>query len=232
MFWVMMNVDNPDLGLLLTHQLGNTAVVVVDGNPEDGWTLENWDGVEVSAEPNLATRLFVDVRNVVTAPQTAAYRIGQAFATGDITAIANAIRDGVVDVATKVVGFIPKVVGDVVGSLQGPAPVQSGPPASSNPTVLSTAAKTRASISAVDPAKDVPKTKHEKANGATDLTDGNKAEPGKREPTTIGADADDHLADVVTITDTTGPADTVGAIDSATKADATSDAGGSQQAAA
>ena len=35
-----MNVDNPDLGLLLSHQLDNTDVVVITGNPEDGWTLD------------------------------------------------------------------------------------------------------------------------------------------------------------------------------------------------
>jgi hypothetical protein len=33
----------------------------------------------------------------VTAPQTASYRIGQAFATGDIATIAGAIRDGFAD---------------------------------------------------------------------------------------------------------------------------------------
>jgi len=34
-----LNVDNPDLGLLLSHQLDNTGVVVIKGNPQDGWTL-------------------------------------------------------------------------------------------------------------------------------------------------------------------------------------------------
>ena len=75
MFWTMMNVDNPALGLVLSHPLDNTSVVMVTGNPEDGWTLENWDGVELAADPSLPTKLFVDVRNVVTAPQTAAYRV-------------------------------------------------------------------------------------------------------------------------------------------------------------
>jgi hypothetical protein len=112
MFWVMMNVDNPDLGLLLSHPLGNTGVVVVTGNPEDGWTLVDWDGVQVAAQPSLPTKLFVDVRNVVTAPQTASYRIGRALATGDIATIVGAIRDGFVDVATKVVGFIPDAADD------------------------------------------------------------------------------------------------------------------------
>jgi hypothetical protein len=72
----------------------------------------DWDGVQVAAQPSLPTKLFVDVRNVVTAPQTASYRIGRAFATGDIATIVGAIRDGFVDVATKVVGFIPDAADD------------------------------------------------------------------------------------------------------------------------
>ena len=63
--------------------------------------------MQVAAEPSLSTKLFVNVRDVVTAPQTAAYRIGQAFATGDIATIAAAIQDGIVDVATKVISFVP-----------------------------------------------------------------------------------------------------------------------------
>ena len=95
MFWTMMNVDNPELGLLLSHPLDNTAVVVVTGNPEDGWTLGELGRCgSLPLTRRLPTKLFVDVRNVVTAPQTAAYRIGQAFATGDIATIAGAIRDG------------------------------------------------------------------------------------------------------------------------------------------
>jgi hypothetical protein len=239
MFWVMMNVDNPDLGLLLTHQLGNTAVVVVDGNPEDGWTLKNWDGVQVAAEPSLATKLFVDVRNVVTAPQTAVYRIGQAFATGDISAVANAIRDGVVDVATKVVGFIPKVVGDVAGSLQGSAPVQSDSPASSNPTTLSAATKAPELGSAkrltAEPA-DEPKTttvakKTETSNGATDLTDGNKVEPGK---TATTSNKGDQSSDVVTEITPVKADDDANADQTETTADADAakDTSSTQQAAA
>jgi broad specificity phosphatase PhoE len=177
MFWTMMNVDNPDLGLILSHPLDNAAVVVITGNPEDGWTLQNWDGVEVAAEPSLPTKLFVDVRNVVTAPQTAIYRIGQAFAAGDIAGLANAIRDGVVDVATKVVGFVPKVVSDVVGSLGGSSAVQSDQPATEQRSLRAVKEST------AEPAADTPTTttvakKSKKSDGATDLTGGNKFQPG------------------------------------------------------
>lgn len=44
MLWVEMNVGNPDLTLLRSHQLDNTAYVVIKGNPTNGWTLEDWDG--------------------------------------------------------------------------------------------------------------------------------------------------------------------------------------------
>lgn len=75
MAWTLMTVDNPNLLLALTHPLGNTAVVVVNGNSEDGWTLQSWDGIAVDPNPGLLTALFVAVRNAVVAPQTALYDI-------------------------------------------------------------------------------------------------------------------------------------------------------------
>jgi broad specificity phosphatase PhoE len=73
MAWTLMNVDNPDLLLAITHPLGTTDVVVVTGNPEDGWTLQSWDGIAVDPDPGLLTRLFVAVRSLIVAPQTALY---------------------------------------------------------------------------------------------------------------------------------------------------------------
>jgi broad specificity phosphatase PhoE len=43
MFWVLMNVHNPDLSLLSTKPLPNVGRVVLTGNPSDGWTLNEWD---------------------------------------------------------------------------------------------------------------------------------------------------------------------------------------------
>jgi broad specificity phosphatase PhoE len=43
MFWVLMNVDNPDRSLLTSKPLPNMGRVVVTGNPSDGWTLTDWD---------------------------------------------------------------------------------------------------------------------------------------------------------------------------------------------
>jgi len=43
MFWVLMNVRNPDPSLLTTEPLPNVGHVVITGNPSDGWTLTEWD---------------------------------------------------------------------------------------------------------------------------------------------------------------------------------------------
>lgn len=82
MAWTMMNVANPDLLLAVTHPLGNTAVVVMNGSPEDGWTLQSWDGIAVDPNPNLLTSLFVAVRSLVVAPQTAIYDLHESLRSG------------------------------------------------------------------------------------------------------------------------------------------------------
>lgn len=43
----MMSVKNPDPLLLLFHPLSNTGIVVIQGNPHDGWTLVSWNGTPV-----------------------------------------------------------------------------------------------------------------------------------------------------------------------------------------
>lgn len=204
MFWVMMNVDNPDFGLLLSHQLGNTGVVVVTGNPEDGWLLEEWDGVAVSANPPLLTKLFVDVRDLVTAPQTALYNIGQAFASGDIAALANAVRDGVVNVVRAVVEFVPNVVRDIADEFSRSsagtvdAPVNINAATERSPAEL-VDAKAKSDTPAAETTEEYDTatvlTETGKRNGATDLTDGNKVEAGTATETatdTLGADVDDQ----------------------------------------
>lgn len=80
-FWALMNVDNPDFGLIVNEALTTgellpyTGVIEVRGNPEDGWTLLSWDGQAVPEDPGLLTELFVDVRDLITAPQMAIYHL-------------------------------------------------------------------------------------------------------------------------------------------------------------
>ena len=142
MAWTLMNVDNPDLSLLLGHPLGNTAVVTVNGNPTDGWTLVSWDGTAVSQNPALLTKLFVDTRKLITVPQMAIFNVIQAIGTRDISTIAGAIRDGVVDTAKAVVNYPVAVVKSVVQSIQTGTVIQPAPPPAPVQAVTPTATLT------------------------------------------------------------------------------------------
>jgi hypothetical protein len=114
----MMNVKNPDLLLLLTHPLNNTGTVVVQGDPQDGWTLVNWDGTPVPPA-SLPTKLFVDVRDLITAPQFAVYNGWEALLTGDPTTIANAALDGAGQAGAAPVRFPFAVTRDLVEAVAG-----------------------------------------------------------------------------------------------------------------
>jgi hypothetical protein len=114
----LMNVNNPDPLLMLTHPLSNGGVVVVQGDPQDGWTLVSWDGTPVPPA-TLPTKLFVDVRNVITAPQFAGWDIWEALHTGDPTTIGTAIGDGAEQVGAATVHFPLAVTRDLVDAVRG-----------------------------------------------------------------------------------------------------------------
>lgn len=118
--WALMNVLNP----VLLPPLENTGVVVMTGNPEDGWTLQSWEGTPVSPEPDLITKLFMDLRALVVAPQTAIYTIGQALRYdtwyplgSSLPALLAAVGGGIVSVATAAVDFVVSVVRDIAGAV-------------------------------------------------------------------------------------------------------------------
>ncbi|GAY14846.1 hypothetical protein MSZK_15720 [Mycobacterium sp. shizuoka-1] len=196
MIWTMMNVDNPDILLMLKHPLGNTAVVVVTGNPEDGWMLQSWDGVAVSQNPSLGGQLFVNVRNLVVAPQTAVYNVVQAVKTRDLAKVVAAIRDGVVGVAKAGVEFVRDSVTDIAQAIRGALPGGAA----------ATPAATRAksvTVAATETA----------ANGATDLSDGNKVAPGK-----AGAGASRRAGSSQAVSDKSGQGAASGKADGGAKA--------------
>lgn len=122
-FWTLMNVDNPDFGLMLTQALSAgelldyTGVVQVQGNPEDGWTLISWDGIPVPQDPGLLTDLFVDVRDLITAPQMAFYHLWEALLTADPTAIVDALQTGLNDVGTALAQFPQAIIDDIAAEL-------------------------------------------------------------------------------------------------------------------
>lgn len=114
----LMSVNNPQPLLMLTHPLPNTGVVVVDGSPAGGWTMESWNGTPV-APASLPSSLFVDVRNLISEPQFASYDVLQAFLTGNPATIVNSIRDGVVQVGTATINFPFAVAQSLIDAVTG-----------------------------------------------------------------------------------------------------------------
>ena len=153
MFWTMMNVDNPDPTLLLTHQLDNTETVVVEKNDDGSWTLRSWGGEDVGPA-TLPVQLFVNTRDLIVAPQTAAYNMRQPVLALDPQGIAESGAQGVEDVAKATVKFGTDTVTDIGNAVKG----------------LGSAAQSAAPATRLT----------EKTNGATDLTAGNKVAPGSR----------------------------------------------------
>ncbi|OBK24303.1 hypothetical protein A5634_02910 [Mycobacterium asiaticum] len=115
----LMNVNNPNPFLLLTHQLNNTSVVVVEGDPKGGWNLVSWDGVPVGPA-SLPTKLFVDVRNLIVPPQLAIWNMWEGLLSGDPTTFVSTVRDGIESVGTAAINFPGAVAEDVIDTLSNP----------------------------------------------------------------------------------------------------------------
>ncbi len=122
--WTLMNVNNPDFSILLNELvkdhgfLTNGGQVIIDGSPGD-WTLVSYDGVAVPQDPGLGTELFVDVRNLLDAPQFAAYDIYEALLTGNSATIDPAIQAGVSQVDTALSQFPVEVFDQLVAAFGG-----------------------------------------------------------------------------------------------------------------
>ena len=122
--WTLMNVNNPDFGLVLNELFSTgellpyTGQVVVDGSPGD-WTLVSWDGTPVPQDPGLATDLFVDFRSLIEAPQFAGYDIYEALLGGNSATIDAALQTGLSQVDTALAQFPVAVFDDIVGALGG-----------------------------------------------------------------------------------------------------------------
>jgi hypothetical protein len=122
--WTLMNVNNPDFSLVLQELLNTgellpyTGQVVVDGSPGD-WTLVSWDGTPVPQDPGLPTELFVDSRDLITAPQFAGYDIYDALLTGNSATIDTAIQAGVSQIDMALTQFPVAVFDDIVSAFGG-----------------------------------------------------------------------------------------------------------------
>ena len=122
--WTLMNVNNPDFALVLQEFLDTgellpyTGQVVVDGSPGD-WTLVSWDGTPVPQDLGLPTDLFVDWRDLITAPQFAGYDIYEALLSGNSATIETAIQTGVSQIDTALTQFPVAVLDDIVSAFGG-----------------------------------------------------------------------------------------------------------------
>jgi len=122
--WTLMNVNNPDFSLVLQELLNTgellpyTGQVVVDGSPGD-WTLVSWDGTPVPQDPGLPTELFVDSRDLITAPQFAGYDVYDALLTGNSATIDTAIQAGVSQIDMALTQFPVAVFDDIVSAFGG-----------------------------------------------------------------------------------------------------------------
>ncbi|MCV7229657.1 histidine phosphatase family protein [Mycolicibacterium komossense] len=170
MFWTLMNVDNPDITLALTHPLNNTDVVVVDSNGQGGWTLKSWAGTAVGPA-TLPTQLFVNFRDLIVAPQTALYNLRLPILNLDGPGIVAGVQQGVSDVVAATGTFVVKSVQDIAAALGGLGQANTAPPAATKSVQLGSPTTTSAQT-AVE-----PKVSGTKSTGATDLSDGNKSTP-------------------------------------------------------
>lgn len=166
MFWTFMNVDNLTAAQkmeLLRASLRNTADVVIEGNPEDGWKLVSWDGRQFSAERTLVGELQVQLRTLVRQVGAEVRSVFQAFATRDLSVIVNAVNRAAGSTAFSFIKFTRAMNADVVERIEKavarvfPAPRSAVPADSTAPAVAasrSTATEAPESVESAEPVRD------------------------------------------------------------------------------
>jgi hypothetical protein len=90
--------------------------VVIQGDPQDGWTLVSWDGTPIGPA-NVPMEVFVDLRDLITAPQMTSYDIWQALLTLDPTTISQAFETGLDQVGTAITQLPVSVIDDIVDAV-------------------------------------------------------------------------------------------------------------------
>ena len=218
MVWTAMNVDNPDIGMLLANPLGNTQEVVLTGNEEDGWMMQSYAGMPVSQDPSLFTQLFVNARDLIVAPQTAVYNVVQALGTFDLQNIAVAVIDGVISVIQAGVDFVVNSVTDIVNAIIGVLP------GAAQITAPVTAASVKPAAAVEAPAATVP--------GTASITDAAPAAVRSDDAPQISARSKARTAasDSAAVSDGDSPAPAKAAAESSRRGSSDSDAGSSDAA--
>ncbi len=129
MFWTMMNAKNLTMTqkfqLLQTAALNNTDYVVIEGNPEDGWIVTDWNGQKFAPEPTFGHELNLQMRTLSRQLQQAATEVVQSFASHDLATIATAINRGIADASLSVTKFNRAVNAEVIKRIKGAFPSDS-----------------------------------------------------------------------------------------------------------
>ena len=210
MIWTMMNAKNltteQKIMLFTQHPLGNTGVVVVEGNPEDGWNLVEWNGVTIAGmQKGPIEQVLTQVRTLSRQLNSVAQDVAAAFQTGNVGAILTAINHGAADALFSTAKFVRAINAQVIGGvttaidnlqkkLAPPAPAAGTqttaptPGAGVSPAAFSAPAPVAAKAAAQagdSPAKvaDAPASANKvdgvKADGAKAGTDAGKADEAK-----------------------------------------------------
>lgn len=158
MFWTMMNAANltttQKLDLLRYAALGNTNYVVVEGNPEDGWVLVDWNGQRFTPEPTLGNEVQLQLRTLQRQLAATVQRVVEAFATLNPAKVVAAVIQGVGDATFSVAKFAGAVNDKVVRDLQSLAPATA--PVQSVQAVTTHAPSSTAPAAAAHPTADSP----------------------------------------------------------------------------
>ncbi|MGV0816199.1 histidine phosphatase family protein [Mycolicibacterium boenickei] len=212
MFWTIMNAKNLSMaqkGMLLSqYTLGNTDYVVVEGNPEDGWTLVDWNGQKFTPEPTFEHEVGLQFRTLSRQLQQAADSVVQSFASGNPATIATAINRGIAQAGFSVLKFNRAINAEIIKRTTAAIPnsteelqqkvttdVENAKAAVKTNVVTRSLASVPEAVaetvtSASKPADEAPAVAEVKSKvkdtlgsivkprGATDLSDGNRAAPG------------------------------------------------------
>ncbi|CAM5715894.1 phosphoglycerate mutase family protein [Mycolicibacterium aubagnense] len=122
MIWTMMNAKNltteQKIMLFTQHPLGNTGVVVVEGNPEDGWNLVEWNGVTIAGmQKGPIEQVLTQVRTLSRQLNSVVQDVAAAFRTGNVGTILTAINHGAADALFSTAKFVRAINAQVIGGV-------------------------------------------------------------------------------------------------------------------
>ena len=122
MIWTMMNAKNlsveQKIMLFTQHPLSNTNYVVVEGNPEVGWNLVNWNGVEIAGmQKGPIEQVLTQVRTLTRQLGGVVQDVATAFKTGDVGKILTAINHGAADALFSTAKFVRAINAQVIGGV-------------------------------------------------------------------------------------------------------------------